>query len=150
MISRFAKVLATGLPHTINVTGSLPTITITAKEFRLAESRLIFGREKRRGRLRKEYCYNRVTVTTHRLYCSYQVCPRPGLGNDTSLPACEEYVEDNPRLQVSCRIAQMFETFLWLFSFESSQAVVSLMSGGGVGVGDRLDTLDTDLVKKVW
>ena len=34
------------------------------------------------------------------------------------------------------------------FSFESSQAVVSLMSGGGVGVGDRLDTLDTDLVKK--
>ena len=24
------------------------------------------------------------------------------------------------------------------------------MSGGGVGVGDRLDTLDTDLVKKVW
>ena len=36
------------------------------------------------------------------------------------------------------------------FSFESSQAVVSLMSGGGVGVGDRLDTLDTDLVKKVW
>ena len=46
MISRFAKVLATGLPHTINVTGSLPTITITAKEFRLAESRLIFGTEK--------------------------------------------------------------------------------------------------------
>ena len=36
------------------------------------------------------------------------------------------------------------------FSFKSSQAVVSLMSGGGVGVGDRLDTLDTDLVKKVW
>lgn len=34
------------------------------------------------------------------------------------------------------------------FSFESSQSVVSLMSGGGVGVGDRLDTLDTDLVKK--
>ena len=33
------------------------------------------------------------------------------------------------------------------FLFESSQAVVSLMSGGGVGVGDRLDTLDTDLVK---
>merc|ERR1719370_2282680 len=51
-------------------------------------------------------------------------CNRPGLGNDTSLPACEEYVEDNPRLQ----------------------AVVSLMSGGGVGVGDKLDTLDTDLV----
>jgi len=51
-------------------------------------------------------------------------CNRPGLGNDTSLPPCQEYVEDNPRLQ----------------------AVVSLMSGGGVGVGDRLDTLDTDLV----
>ena len=84
MISRFAKVLATGLPHTINATGSLPTITITAKEFRLAESRLIFGTEKRRGR---------------------------------SLPACEEYVEDNPRLQVSCSVAQMFESgsFLWLF-----------------------------------
>ena len=31
------------------------------------------------------------------------------------------------------------------------QAVVSLMSGGGVGVGDRLDTLDNDLVKrKFW
>ena len=31
------------------------------------------------------------------------------------------------------------------------QAVVSLMSGGGVGVGDRLDTLDTDLVQeKFW
>ena len=29
---------------------------------------------------------------------------------------------------------------------ETLQAVVSLMSGGGVGVGDRLDTLDTDLV----
>ena len=117
MISRFAKVLATGLPHTINVTGSLPTITITAKEFRLAESRLIFGREKRRGRLRKEYCYNRVTFATHRLYCSYQVCSRPGLGNDTSLPACEEYVEDNPRLQVGYTVAQMFESgsFLWLF-----------------------------------
>ena len=42
------------------------------------------------------------------------------------------------------------EVFYGFFSFESSQAVVSLMSGGGVGVGDRLDTLDTDLVKKVW
>ena len=31
------------------------------------------------------------------------------------------------------------------------QAVVSLMSGGGVGVGDKLDTLDTDLVQeKFW
>ena len=50
---------------------------------------------------------------------------------------------------MSCYVAQMFETgsFFMAFSFESSQAVVSLMSGGGVGVGDRLDTLDTDLVK---
>ena len=27
--------------------------------------------------------------------------PRPCHGNDTSLPACEEYVEENPRLQVA-------------------------------------------------
>merc|ERR1712037_155447 len=26
-------------------------------------------------------------------------CNRPGLGNDTSLPPCQEYVEDNPRMQ---------------------------------------------------
>ena len=32
---------------------------------------------------------------------------------------------------------------------ETFQAVVSLMSGGGVGVGDRLDTLDTDLVNQI-
>ena len=77
------------------------------------------------------------------------MCSRPGLGNDTSLPTCEEYVEENPRLQVGCYVAQMFETgsFFTAFSFKSSQAVVSLMSGGGVGVGDRLDTLETDLVK---
>ena len=70
VISQFAKVLATGLPHTIivtgllpntitvtgllpntiSVTGLLPTITVTARQFWLAKSRLIFGTEKRRGR----------------------------------------------------------------------------------------------------
>ena len=115
MISRFAKVLATGLPHTINVTGSLPTITITAKEFRLAESRLIFGTEK--GGADKEKSIVTTQSKLQHTGCTYQVCSRPGLGNDTSLSACEEYVEDNPRLQVSCSVAQMFESgsFLWLF-----------------------------------
>jgi len=54
-----------------------------------------------------------------------ETCDRPGVGQDTDLPACEEYVEDNPELQAS----------------------VSLFSGGGVGVGDNLEYLDDDLVK---
>ena len=105
--------------------------------------------EQKKGGADKEKSIGTTESQLQHTGCTYQVCSRPGLGNDTSLPACEEYVEDNPRLQVGYTVAQMFETgsFLWLFSFESSQAVVSLMSGGGVGVGDRLDTLDTDLVK---
>ena len=38
------------------------------------------------------------------------------------------------------------EALFFIVKCETLQAVVSLMSGGGVGVGDRLDTLDTDLV----
>ena len=86
--------------------------------------------------------------------------PRPGLGNDTSLPPCQEYVEDNPRLQVSCDLVPTLCNYIAIgrntknktkkssLRSDTLQAVVSLMSGGGVGVGDRLDTLDTDLVGK--
>ena len=44
---------------------------------------------------------------------------------DDSLPPCEEYTEPNPELQ----------------------ALVSLFSGGGVGIGDNLDFMDDILVK---
>ena len=40
-------------------------------------------------------------------------------------PLCEEYIEPNPELQ----------------------AVVSLFSGGGVGIGDNLDYMNDDLVR---
>ena len=55
-----------------------------------------------------------------------ETCNRPGLGKNSSLPDCEEYVEDNPKLQ----------------------AAVSLFSGGGVGIGDNLEYLDDELVKQ--
>ena len=53
-------------------------------------------------------------------------CARPGLGEAGELPGCEEYREPDPSLQ----------------------AVVSLASGGGVGVGDSLEMVDTDLVMR--
>ena len=53
-------------------------------------------------------------------------CNRPGLGTDPTLPPCQEYTEPDPQLQ----------------------AVVSLMSGGGVGLGDSLDTINTDIIMK--
>ena len=43
---------------------------------------------------------------------------------NSSLPPCEEYIEPNPELQ----------------------ALVSLFSGGGVGIGDNLDYMDNILV----
>ena len=54
---------------------------------------------------------------------TFDLC-RPGMG-DNSLPPCEEYIEPNPELQ----------------------ALVSLFSGGGVGIGDNLDFMDDILVK---
>ena len=53
-------------------------------------------------------------------------CTRPGMETpDTwSLPQCEEYIEPDPLLQMT----------------------VSVLSGGGVGVGDSLDNVDRDLV----
>ena len=51
------------------------------------------------------------------------ICPGVDISSP-ELPACEEYQEPDPLLQ----------------------ATVSLMSGGGVGVGDSLDQLDTSLV----
>ena len=55
-----------------------------------------------------------------------ETCNRPGLEKKSSLPDCEEYVEDNPKLQ----------------------AAVSLFSGGGVGIGDNLEYLNDELVKQ--
>lgn len=49
-------------------------------------------------------------------------CARPHVKSD--LPLCQEYFEPNPELQ----------------------ATVALMSGGGVGIGDRLDSIDKRLV----
>ena len=53
-------------------------------------------------------------------------CVRPGLGEARELPGCEEYREPDPSLQ----------------------AAVSLGSGGGLGVGDSLEMVDTDLVMR--
>ena len=44
---------------------------------------------------------------------------------DNKLPPCEEYIEPNPELQT----------------------LVSLFSGGGVGIGDNLNYMDENLVK---
>ena len=43
----------------------------------------------------------------------------------TDLPPCVEYIETNPELQ----------------------AIVSVFSGGGVGIGDNLDFMNDDLVR---
>ena len=53
-------------------------------------------------------------------------CLRPGLEEARELPGCEEYREPDPSLQ----------------------AAVSLGSGGGLGVGDSLEMVDTDLVMR--
>ena len=63
VISRFAKVLATGLPHTITVTGLLPTITATATEFWLAilfleQKKSLQGQIKKRVLLQQSHSYN--------------------------------------------------------------------------------------------
>ena len=77
----------------------------------------IFGTEKKSTGANKEKGIATTESQLQHTGCTYQVCSRPGLGNDTSLPACEEYVEDNPRLQVGYTVAQMFETGSFFMAF---------------------------------
>ena len=71
-------------------------------------------------------------------------CTRDPLNTD--LPYCEEFVEPNPDLQVRSFCDFCLYHFS-MFHF-SPQAVVSVLSRGGVGFGDKIDLVDKTILDK--